>query len=419
MLTTSPHRTQTTPVLQSQAVTSRAAAIAIGLSAAVFGAFAAAYAIATPFGQAPDERAHFGYVQLLAQHAQLPLNIPERQQPPLYYLLAALLYKVSGSVAAVQTVSILCGAVTVVVIALCARELWPAQPRRWVISALLAGLLPQFQFIAASVSNDALSVLGAAILTLLMIRAVVRPTGRRLAWAIGLAFAMTLLAKETGYFLIVVVLLTLLRFWPRREWYRSLLPIIGVPAILAGWWFVRNLTTYGRLLPPFTPLYTAAPLKLSSSPWLILHWLDAVFLSFFALFGNMSTRLQPSGDGLVYKLLLASTGVIVISGLVAAWRGWNAWPSRTRWIAAACIVVPLVAFVQMVISSVYIDFQPQGRYLFVAGPLLTIGTVFAIESLASRLPQRVAVAAGIVLLVSMLGLDALGVYTVVVNLIPT
>jgi 4-amino-4-deoxy-L-arabinose transferase-like glycosyltransferase len=391
----------------------------IGLSAAVFAAFSAAYAIATPFGQAPDERAHFGYVQLLAQHAQLPLNIPERQQPPLYYLLAAILYKLSGSVAAVQTLSILCGAATVVVIALCARELWPAQPRRWVIGASLAGLLPQFQFIAASVSNDSFSVLGAAILTLLMIRVAVRPTERRLAWAIGLAFAMTLLAKETGYFLIVVVLLTLLRFWPRGEWYRSLLPIIGVPAVLAGWWFVRNLTTYGRLLPPFTPLYTAAPLKLSGSPWLILHWLDAVFLSFFALFGNMSTRLQPSGDGAIYKLLLICLVVIVVAGAVATWQRWKTWPSRTRWIAAACIVVPLVAFIQMVISSIYIDFQPQGRYLFVAGPLLAIGTVFAIESLASRLPQWIVVAAGIVLLVSMLGLDALGVYTVVVNLVTT
>jgi 4-amino-4-deoxy-L-arabinose transferase-like glycosyltransferase len=391
----------------------------IGLSAAVFVTFAAAYAIATPFGQAPDERAHFGYVQLLAQHAQLPLNIPERQQPPLYYLLAAALYRLTGSIAVVQTISILCGAATVVVIGLCARELWPAKPMRSVTAALLVATLPQFQFIAASVSNDALSVLAAAILTLVMIRVLKRPTDRRLSWAIGLAFAMTLLAKETGYFLIVVVLLTLVRFWPRREWGLSLIPIIAVPTVLAGWWFVRNLTTFGSLVPPFTPLYTDAPAKLSGSPSLILDWLAATFLSFFALFGNMSTRLQPSGDGLVYKLLLASTAVIVISGVVAAWQRWNAWPPRTRWIATACIVVPLVAFFQMVISSIAVDYQPQGRYLFVAGPLLTVGSVFAIETLASHLPRRVVVAAGIVLLVSVLGIDALGLYTVFVNLIPT
>jgi 4-amino-4-deoxy-L-arabinose transferase-like glycosyltransferase len=391
----------------------------IGLSAAVFVAFATAYAIATPFGQAPDEGAHFGYVQLLAQHAQLPLNIPERQQPPLYYLIAAVLYRLLGSIGVVQAFSILYGAATVVVIGLCARELWPSQPRRWVIGALLAATLPQFQFIAASVSNDSLSVLAAAIVTLLMFRALVRPPDRRLAWAIGLAFALTLLAKETGYFLIVVVLIALVRFWPRREWVPSLVPIIAVPTVLAGWWFVRNLTTYGRLLPPFTPLYTDAPAKLYGYPPHVFDWLAATFLSFFALFGNMSTRLQPSGDGLIYKLLLVCTAVIVFAGAVATWQRWNTWSSRTRWIAVACIVVPLVALVQMAISSIFIDYQPQGRYLFVAGPLLVVGTVFAIETLASRLSHRVAVAVGTVLLVCAIDLDALGVYTVFVNLIPT
>ena len=419
MLTTSPHRTQTTPVLQSRPVVNRAAAIMIGLSAAVFVVFAVVYAIATPFGQAPDERAHFGYVQLLAQHLQLPVNTPERQQPPFYYLLAATLYRLTGSIAVVQTMSILCGAATVVVIGLCARELWPAQPRRWVIAALLAATLPQFQFIAASVSNDALSVLAAAILTLLMIRVLVRPPSRRLAWAIGLAFAMTLLAKQTDYFLIVVVFVILVRFWPRHEWVPSLVPIIAVPTVLAGWWFVRNLTTYGRLLPPFTPLYTDAPAKLSGYPPHVFDWLAATFLSFFALFGNMSTRLQPSGYGLIYKLLLACTAVIAVSGVVAAWHRWNTWPPQKRWIAIACIVVPLVAFFQMVISSIAVDYQPQGRYLFVAGPLLAVGTVFAIEILASHVPRRVGVGVGTILLVSAFGLDALGLYTVFVNLIPT
>ena len=391
----------------------------IGLSAAVFVAFAAVYAIATPFGQAPDEQAHIGYVQLLAQHLQLPVNIPERQQPPLYYLLAAALYRLTGSIALVQTLSILLGAATVVAIGLCARELWPDQPRRWVISALLAATLPQFQFIAASVSNDALSVLSAAILTLLAIRILVRPPNRRLAWAIGLAFAITLLAKETGYFLIVVVLVVLVRFWPRRMWMPSLVPIIAVPAVLAGWWFLRNLITFGRLLPPFTPLYTAAPAKLHASPTLVYDWLAATFLSFFALFGNMSTRLQPSGDGLIYKLLLAALAIIVVSGVVAAWQRWNTWPPRARWLATACIVVPGVAFLQMVISSIAVDYQPQGRYLFVAGPLLAVGSVFALEALASHVPRRLGAAAGIVLLISVLGLDALGLYTVFVNLIPT
>jgi 4-amino-4-deoxy-L-arabinose transferase-like glycosyltransferase len=390
----------------------------IGLSAVVFAAFATVYALATPFGQAPDEQAHFGYVQLLAQHLQLPVNTPERQQPPLYYLLAATLYRLTSSIAVVHAMSILCGAATVVVIGLCARELWPAQPRRWVVASLLAATLPQFQFIAASVSNDGISVLAAALLTLLMIQILVRPPKGRLAWAIGLAFAMTLLAKETAYFLIVVVLVMLVRFWPRREWLPSLLRIVALPTVLAGWWFVRNLTTFGRLLPPFTPLYTNAPTKLSSLSQ-AFDWLYLTFLSFFALFGNMSTQLQPNDYGLVYELLLATAVVILVSGVVTAWLRWHAWSPRKRWMAAACIVVPLLALLQMVISSIAVDYQPQGRYLFVAGPLLALGAVFAIETVAANVPRWVGAATATVLLLGVLGLDALGLYTVLFNLILT
>ncbi|HZK73284.1 MAG TPA: DUF2142 domain-containing protein [Clostridia bacterium] len=390
----------------------------IGLSALVFVAFATVYAIATPFGQAPDEQGHFGYLQLIAQHLQLPVNIPERQQPPLYYLLAAALYRLTGSIGQVQAMSILCGAATVVVVGLCARELWPDRPRRWVMASLLAATLPQFQFIAASVSNDALSVLAAAVLTVLMIRVLVRPPNTRLAWEIGVAFALTLLAKETAYFLIAVVLVVVVRFWPRHQWVPSLLPVFVLPAALAGWWFVRNLTTYGRLLPPFTPLYTDAPAKLSSLSQ-VTDWSYTTFLSFFALFGNMSTQLEPSDYGLVYELLLAAAAVIVATGVVTAWLRWRTWPSHTRWMAAACIAVPLLALLQMVISSIGVDYQPQGRYLFVAGPLLALGTVFAIETLASHVPRWVGVAAGTVLLVSVLGLDLMGLSTVWFILIQT
>jgi 4-amino-4-deoxy-L-arabinose transferase-like glycosyltransferase len=390
----------------------------IGLSAAVFVAFATGYAMATPFGQAPDERAHFGYLQLIAQHLQLPVAIPERQQPPLYYLLAAILYRLTGSIGVVQAISILCGAATVGVIGLCARELWPGQPRRWVIGSLPAATLPQFQFIAASVSNDALAVLAAAILTLLMIRILVRPPDRHLAWAIGLAFALTLLAKETAYFLIVVVLFMLARFWPRRQWLPSLVPVVALPTVLAGWWFVRNLTTFARLVPPFTPLYTDTPTKLSSLSQ-VSDWLYVTFLSFFALLGNMSTQMPPSGSSLVYELLLAAAVVIFVCGVVTASLRWRTWSPRQRWMATACIVVPLLALLQMVISSIAVDYQPQGRYLFVAGPLLALGTVFVIEPLAANVPRWVGVTVGAVLLVGLLGLDVAGLYAVWFNLVRT
>ncbi len=392
--------------------------VGLALSVALFVFCATVYALATPFGQAPDEKSHFGYVQLLAQHFQLPVNSPERQQPPLYYVIAALVYRLSGSIGALQAVSIACGAGTVLVTGLCARELWPRNPRRWVLASLLAAALPQFQFISASVSNDALAVLAAAILTFLMIRIIVRPPSARLPWAIGVAFALALLAKETDYFLIGLVAVMLVRFWPRRDWLPALVPMIGLPAVLAGWWFVRNLTKFHSLLPPLTPLYTSSPLRLTD-PSLAHDWWSMTFKSFFALFGNMSTLVPADGNLLVYRLLEGAAALIVVSGAVTAAVRWPSWPAGARWLASACIAVPVAALAQMAVSSIAVDYQAQGRYLFVAGPLLAVGVVFVIGAISARLPRWGGAGAATVLLMAGLALDALGLYTIWFNLILT
>jgi hypothetical protein len=396
----------------------RAAAIGLQLAAALFVVCATAYAWGTPFGQAPDERSHFAYVQLIAQHLQLPVTTAERQQPPLYYLIGAALYKLTGSIGVLQGLSIVCGAATVLVIGLCARELWPSHPNRWVLAALLAAALPQFQFISASVSNDAISVLAAAVVTLLMIRIVVRPPDVRLPWAIGIGFGAVLLAKETVYFLLVVTVVMLIKFWPRRHWMPALLPIIALPTLLAGWWFLRNLTTFGSLLPPLTPLYTDSPLKLTDLS-LAHDWWSLTFRSFFAVFGNMSTQVEPDGNQLVYRLLQAGTVLIVVAGLMAAALRWRSWSTRARWVAAACVAVPLIALIQMAVSSISVDYQAQGRYLFVAVPLLALGTVFAVSAMAGRLPRWGGAGAGTVLLMTSLALDGLGLYTTWFNLVLT
>lgn len=389
--------------------------LGLTLPVALFVVCASSYALATPFGQAPDERSHLAYVQLVAQHLQLPLTTAERQQPPLYYLIAGALYKITGSIGALQAMSIILGASTVLITGLCAREVWPAHPRRWLLAALLASALPQFQFISASVSNDALSVLAAAIVTFLMIRVIVRPPDGRLSWAIGLALAMALLSKETVYFLVPVVVVMLVRFWPRRDWIRALAPVLGIPAILAGWWFARNLITYKSILPPLTPLYTNSPLKLTD-PAFAHDWWGLTFRSFFAVFGNMTTQIEPGGYQ-VYRLLQVSAAVIVVSGATAAALRWRSWDAQARWLAAACIVVPLIALGQMAISSISVDYQPQGRYLFGAGPLLALGTVFAASAIAARLPRWGGVGAVTVTAVAGLALDVVSLNTIWFNLV--
>ena len=110
-----------------------------------------AYARATPPWQAPDEPAHFNYVRYLAERAELPLLQPgdypdgvvptgpntrltditafryESHQPPLFYALGAVIYKLHPTLMALRALSLLLGAVFVVAAAWCARLATPGR----------------------------------------------------------------------------------------------------------------------------------------------------------------------------------------------------------------------------------------------------------------------------------------------------
>src|SRR5690242_18295108 len=107
--------------------------LCLGLIVAAYLALALAYARATPAWQAPDEPAHFNYVAYLANRAELPVLEPgdypagqvpigprgrpadlsgfryEAHQPPLFYALEAVVYKLRPSVFASRVLSILFG----------------------------------------------------------------------------------------------------------------------------------------------------------------------------------------------------------------------------------------------------------------------------------------------------------------------
>ena len=77
-------------------------------------ALSVGFAVATPFGAAPDESAHLEYVRVLAEEHRLPrLDLPrprdpaagdisyDAHHPPLYSLAATPFYPMRGSVAGV------------------------------------------------------------------------------------------------------------------------------------------------------------------------------------------------------------------------------------------------------------------------------------------------------------------------------
>ena len=383
----------------------------VGIIAA-FAALSSLYSQATPLGQAPDELAHLNYVKLIAQHFQLPVDAPERQQPPLYYLLAALIYKLTENPQAVRALSIALGIGTLITIAMAARLVWPTRPHLWPFAAGVVAANPQFQFNSGSVTDDSLANLVAAVLTVLTLRVILTAPSRRLYAGVGVGVGLGLLSKETDYFLVLLLLVTAGLMWIRRSHPGGLVLVVVIPLVMAGWWFLRNAFVYQHLLPTFQPLDNPTAPKLRQFSQ--LHdWYAVTFQSSFALFGNMTTMISVAGhDIAVYRALEVAVGTGVVLGLLVAALNWRRWEWRQRLAALSLLTIPVIAAGQAVLNSIFVDYQPQGRYLFVAAPAVALMVTFAVFHATSRLVPIARTALLVAAISAAAVLDLSGVYTV-------
>jgi hypothetical protein len=241
---------------------------------------AAIWGVVVPPFQVPDEIAHFGYVQYLAETGKPPPQgplaqySPEEQstlddlwffqvigrpqmrgiftpaeeralranltthpsplgqggassvtnQPPLYYALEAIPYWLSPSheiltrLALMRLLSALMAACTVLAVFMFLRELLPNWRWAWTVGALAVAFQPTFDFIAAGVQGDNLLFLTASLTILLLLRAYRRGLTMRRAILIGVVVAAGVLAKLTFIALLPgIALAVLLLAWRARN----------------------------------------------------------------------------------------------------------------------------------------------------------------------------------------------------------
>jgi 4-amino-4-deoxy-L-arabinose transferase-like glycosyltransferase len=219
-----------------------------------------AWSLIVPPFQVPDENAHYAYVQQVAERGTLPRPVlpegplspredamlnalgtfaiaehretpaPETQpqqraiervagehlsargsgdaltatnNPPLYYALEAVPYKLSPSgrvldkLAVMRVLSALLGAITVLLAFLFLRELLPGTPWAWPAGALAVALQPLFGFMSGGVNNDDLLYLTAAGLLWAVARAFRRGLDPRGGALLGGFLGVGLVAKLT------------------------------------------------------------------------------------------------------------------------------------------------------------------------------------------------------------------------------
>ncbi|MEA2637352.1 MAG: hypothetical protein QOE18_409 [Chloroflexota bacterium] len=344
--------------------------VLLGALVAVFAGFAIAYTRITPVGASPDELSHLGYINGIADHLRLPpAGEPERQQPPLYYLMGAVVSKLTGGdPRLIRLVSVLLGVLTVLTVYLVARRLFPMRPLLAVGAAAMVALLPEAQYLAGAVNDDNLAWLAGSLLVLAGVAVLqARALTDRLALAAGCAVALAMLAKETVWLLAALLLLVVALRFGRRIRAVQAAALIGPSVVFAGWWFVRNAVEFGGPLPPLHPI--SAQRQVFDSFAQVRGYLAATALSLVGSYGNGAHLAGISILGrrpLPSVVAGAAIAALTVAAVVAVARSWPHWDRVRRRVAVLLLAVILIAAVQSVLNSATFDLQPQARYLLVA-----------------------------------------------------
>jgi 4-amino-4-deoxy-L-arabinose transferase-like glycosyltransferase len=271
------------------------AAVAVAI---LYVCLATAYNLANPLFESPDEHLHYGFVRYLLRERRLPvvhLDAPptEYHQPPLYYVLTALLtspfphddtadltrpnpfwaYAIDQvgrdnknqflhdpearialaspilTVHLTRVVSTLFGLGVIVLTWLLAREFAP--DRLAVAAMAVVAFIPNFLLTTASITNDSLAILLGAGACLFFVRILAHKAPPPPVTWIGPSVLMgtALITKLNIWPLLplsaLVVALLALRVRSWRMFLTGGAILLAAALVLGGWWVVRNYMLYG------------------------------------------------------------------------------------------------------------------------------------------------------------------------------
>jgi 4-amino-4-deoxy-L-arabinose transferase-like glycosyltransferase len=314
-----------------------------------------------------------------------------------------------------------------------------------VAAAALVAFNPQFLFISALVTNDALLVtLSAALLWLVVRNAERRSSGAAesasskirqasiSAAIMGLVLGLALITKQSALVLVPIALLSALQFG-RREvdggradttisssprylvTLAAILVLAAATLLVSGWWYIRNWRLYGDLfgLGAFQAEFATQPFVATSA----VAWVEALaqlHASFWARFGWMNVP-PPAWVIWSYGIIEIVAVVGLLCGLgggcqrrdtetrrqgdIGGWE-WQLSPSPrppvspSLWRSSlvghwSLLALPALAFgwvISFAITAGLVAWQ--GRLLFPALPALAIVLATGIENAKLEMPNR-------------------------------
>jgi 4-amino-4-deoxy-L-arabinose transferase-like glycosyltransferase len=396
------------------------------------------YLVVTPPFEASDELWHFGMIQQIATTGALPVQVPgvetaweqEGSQPPLYYLIGAALVapfdrsdfdllrqpnphakagipgdmdnknlvlhtaypapprRTALAVYVVRLFSVACSVVSIYAIYRCARLLVPNAPLVATVAAGITALNPMFLFISASVNNDNLvTMLNALIIWQLLALLGSEPLTTRRGIIIAVLFALATLTKLSALVLAPFILLVVLWVTLRERQWGMLLRFgalwIGVWAIAAAWWYVRNIQLYDELFGTRTMVEVAGARLEPFTLQTLVDEFEGFRISFWGLFGAVNILTHPA-----FYIVMDIVTIISVIGVILFLRRAD----RAERLRVALLGGITIAGMGAVIAWTAQTYASQGRLLFpfmaAIAPLLALGLWQVGRMIAALLPPR-------------------------------
>lgn len=245
------------------------------------------YGIIPPMLEKVDEEGHYEYLLYIWRHWSLPPLTPqaEYKQPPLYYLVTAVLtgglpgkdvnlsdWRLNPYVAhsvpghrndnrnvflhppymtpaflGARMVSLLFGLGTLLLTYRFVRILVPSRPLLAIATTAIASFHPQFLYMTTAAHNDSGIIFCSTLVLFLLARYIQQPGDEALTLVLlGGALGFAILAKVSGLLLIPLTL-TVLTVHTKRwvKGLRSSAIVLTVAFLIGGWWYLRNGILFG------------------------------------------------------------------------------------------------------------------------------------------------------------------------------
>ncbi len=416
------------------------------------------YALETPKWQVPDEPAHFNYIKYVALQNELPVlqvgDFPgdylnaiksakfppdmsiapvryESWQPPLYYSLGAVVYRLTADLGgdvqfvALRLLSVVLGAAVLWVIYRTVQEVYPQSKFLALAATAFAATIPMHLALSAGISNDALSELILSLILWQCVRIVQRGLDLQRGVVIGTLLGLALLTKTTIYIAFgVVAAAVVMQTRPRKttlcetlvEGLPALVGLFALAMLFGAPWFVRNAQVYGGLdilawrrhdLVVAGQLRTADLVAEIGLLDLVRRFAATTFRSFWAQFGWMGVLV----DQRIYQALTLFTGLLGLGFGLSMRRmahrqsavSYNceiARPSSEQKRALGILGLSALLTILVYLSYNLKFVQHQGRYLFPALAPISLAAALSLRELLQ--PKTARAMAGALLLVSLI-----------------